>query len=141
VFHYENPPRRPTWRADLTEYLAEVARRPFRPGAHDCALFAAGAVEAMTGVNPVSEMRGAYRTLDAGRAALQAAGYRDHIAVAEALLPPVAPARASVGDLAAVRASDGAMALGVVQGSAVYVLQLDGLALVSRLKIERAFKV
>lgn len=135
------PPRRPDWRAQLGQYLAEVARRTFRPGAHDCALFAAGAVEAMTGFDAAAEWRGTYRTLAAGRRALQAAGFEDHLALVATFCPEVSPAMASVGDLVAVPADDGEVALGVVQGAAIYCLTPGGMALVSRLHVQKAFKV
>ena len=66
-----------TWAADLTAYLASVADRPLVPGEHDCALFAAGAVEAMTGVDLAAEWRGTYESLPKGMRRLKSAGHRD----------------------------------------------------------------
>lgn len=134
-------PRRPTWRADLSAYLAAQARRRFRPGATDCALFAAGAVQAMTGEDLAAAWRGTYRSLRAGQAALVAAGFADHVALAADLLPEIAPSYAAVGDVAVLPGEGTAWALGIVQGSAVYCLRPAGLALVSRLHITRAFAV
>lgn len=135
--------RLPDWRARLSEYLGQVARRRFRPGEHDCALFAAGAVQAMTGADLAADWRGKYRALGAGRAMLRAKGFSDHLEFAAAHLAPVPPALAQVGDLAVVPADSphDAGALGVVQGPRVYVLTPGGLALVSRLTMERAFSV
>jgi len=45
--------RRETWARDLEAYMAEVRDVPFAWGSHDCCTFAAGAVEAMTGENPI----------------------------------------------------------------------------------------
>jgi len=133
--------RRPDWRARLEEYLPRVASQPFRPGRHDCALFVAGAVEAMTGEDPAAAWRGAYRSLAAGRDALQAAGFPDHVALVASVCEEIPPALASVGDIAVLPGDGEGAALGLVQGAAVYVLRPGGLALVNRLHIERAFRV
>lgn len=52
--------RRSTWEADLSAYIASVRDLPFVYGEHDCGLFAAGAVLAMTGDDPASKLRGRY---------------------------------------------------------------------------------
>lgn len=135
------PARLPDWRPRLSTYLTATGARSFRPGSHDCALFVAGAVEAMTGVDVAAQWRGTYRSLDEGRVVLGRAGFADHVALVAAHLPEVHPAQANVGDLAALPGADGSPALGVVQGASVYVLQPSGMALVNRLQIERAFRV
>ncbi|WP_291732406.1 hypothetical protein [Leisingera sp. F5] len=134
-------PRLPDWRPRLAAYVARVARLPFRPGQHDCALFAAGAVEAMTGADLAAPWRNTYRRLSEGQAALQASGFEDHLALAASLFPEVPAALAQAGDLAVFPSDGRGAALGIVQGAAAYVLRPEGLALVSRLHIERAFSV
>ncbi|WP_405116505.1 DUF6950 family protein [Phaeobacter sp. BS23] len=47
--------RHSQWRSNLCGFLASVSRQKFRPGSHDCALFAAGAVQAMTGADLAAE--------------------------------------------------------------------------------------
>lgn len=128
------------WRTRLIAYLADSHAAPFRPGRHDCALFAAGAVAAMTGVDLAAHWRGRYRTLRGGLRVLRADGYADHVALADAHFEvcPVAMARA--GDLAAVPGPQG-LALGVVQGARVYVLRPEGLATVDLLTAQRAWRV
>ena len=135
--------RLPDWRARLAQFLGEVARRPFRPGHHDCALFAAGAVAAMTGEAPAAAYRGRYVRLGAGRAMLRARGVDDHLARVADLLPEVTPAHAQVGDVAALDSdlAGDVAALGIVQGPGVYVLRPEGLAVANRLQIKRAFHV
>lgn len=44
------------WPARLQEYVEQVRSRPFDPVSHNCALFAAGAIAAITGRDPVSEL-------------------------------------------------------------------------------------
>lgn len=134
--------RLPDWHPRLASYLAQVMRRAFRPGSHDCVLFAAGAVEALTGVDLAAEFRGTYRTLAEGQEVLVARGFADHIALVESLFEPVAPALAQVGDLAVVPSDEDARgALGVFQGAGVYVLRPSGLAVVDRLTVREAFSV
>ena len=137
------PDRLPDWRARLGVYLARMARASFRPGRHDCALFAAGAVEAMTGTDIAASWRGTYRTLDAGQAALADAGFASHVDVVARLFRETSPALAQVGDLALLPSDlpEEPGALGVIQGPRVYALSPSGLELVDRLTIKRAFAV
>ncbi|MEX5600694.1 hypothetical protein [Pseudophaeobacter sp. C1-32P7] len=133
--------RLPDWRQRLEIYVQRVARSPFRPGQNDCALFAAGAVEAMTGADLAAEWRGTYRRLEDGQAALKSAGFADHLALAASYFAEVPPALAQVGDLAVIPAEGTGAALGVIQGAAVYVMHPSGLGIVSRMRMKRAFKV
>ncbi len=52
--------RWPDWQSRLQAYLQANAAMRFEYGAFDCALFACGAVEAMTGVDLAAEVRGHY---------------------------------------------------------------------------------
>jgi hypothetical protein len=131
--------RLPGWQKRLTAYIAACARRDFAPGQHDCAQFAAGAVEVMTGEALAPGFRD-YGTIEGGIARLRAAGYRDHVALAAALLPEIAPMMATPGDVAVVE-RDGDLALGIVQGAKVYVVGPEGLGLVDLTEAVRAFKV
>lgn len=54
--------RLPDWEARLAAYLEPLRARAFAWGEHDCCTFTAGAVEAMTGVDPMPEFRGRYST-------------------------------------------------------------------------------
>lgn len=131
--------RLPDWKARLTAYLTQAAPRPYCLGQHDCALFAAGGVQAVTGLDPAAAWRGTYATKAAGLTALRRAGHADHIAATAAALPEIHPALAAPGDIAVVT-DGGAGALGIVQGEMVYVLREDGLGLVPRSAMTRAFR-
>lgn len=128
------------WRTRLVAYIAQHAGSEFRPGRMDCALFAAGAVAAMTGVDPARGWRGAYRSLKVGQEKLQAAGHADHVAFLASLLPEVPTAFAHQGDVAVVE-DDGVPCLGIVQGEMIYVVTLQGFGLVPRERMVRAFSV
>lgn len=130
--------RLPDWRARLAAYLAQELRRPFAPGRADCARFADGAHQAMTGES-LGE-RFSYRSLRGGLRVLKQAGFADHVAFAAHHLPEIAVARAQAGDIAAVPGAGG-LALGVVQGAAVYVRTPSGVDLVPLSVAQRAFRV
>lgn len=132
--------RLPDWNTRLVAYLTEAARTPFAEGTHDCALFFAGGVNAMTGVDPAARWRGRYTTTRGGLRVLRRDGFSDHIAVAAHQFEEIPPAFARPGDGAAVRTSEGE-ALGIVQGEWVYVLDRSGAALVPLLTAQRAFRV
>jgi len=121
----------------LIAYAAEAGSRPFRPGRHDCALFAAGWVKLATGQDLARGWRSTYRSLKRGQRLLEEAGFADHVALAAAHLPEIAPAFAQVGDLAVLEDN----ALGIVAGEMIYCLRPDGLGLVPRGQMRRAFAV
>lgn len=134
------PARLPDWRERFAAYISDCRRKPFRPGQHDCGLFAAGAVEALTGMDPAASWRGTYRTIEEAQAALQGAGFADHIEAVAAMFPAVAPSLAHDGDLAVVDGDDGP-ALGVFQRAVVFVLRPSGMGVVDRMKAKKAFRV
>lgn len=133
--------RAPDWRIALMQYLADAARAPLRFGTHDCAIFAAGAVKAMTGHDFAAAYRGRYDSLAKGLRLLARDGFADHVALARASLPSVPVATALPGDLAVVP-SDPVAALGVVQGASIYVLApTGGLGLVALTEAGEVFRV
>lgn len=130
--------RFPDWQTRLTEYLALVSRRQFTEGEHDCARFAAGAVEAMTGDNHGKAYP--HKTIKGALTALKEAGFDSHIDYAASLFRSVPVAMAQPGDLAVV-VGDLGPALGVVQGSMIYVVTKSGLGLVPLTSAQRTFEV
>lgn len=66
--------RKPDWEARLAAYLEPLRTRPFCWGVHDCCTFAAGAVEAMTDLDPIPEFRGRYSTAIGSARALRRFG-------------------------------------------------------------------
>lgn len=132
--------RHDDWQKNLTGYLLARSRQDWAYGTMDCALFAAGAVEAMTGVDLAEGYRGHYGTLKEGVKLLRNEGVRDHVALAAALFEEIHPAYARPGDLAVLETAEGP-ALGVVQGEHVYVGSPRGLKMPSRMEAVRAFRV
>ena len=129
--------RKPDWQTCLAQYLSDEARRPFVYGASDCALFAAGAIEAMTGTDTADEWRGKYTTLKGGLRALRRSGHTDHIAAAASFMPD--GERPRVGDIAVVATAE-EPSLGVIQGAWVYVRTMDGIGFVSVSEVTRVLR-
>jgi hypothetical protein len=135
------PSRLPDWRPRLVDYLARVPAEPLAYGSHDCALFVAGAVEAMTGADTAAGYRSTYTSLKAGLKRLQRDGLTDHVALVRSLLEEVPPAFAGVGDLAVI-GETGTPALGLFEGESILVLrERGGLGLIPRSAASLAFRV
>ena len=132
--------RLPDWRPRLAGYIAEQRRRPFKYGEQDCAMFAAGAVKAMTGEDPLADLSLDYSTYAGGIRVLRRQGHADHIALARALLPEIPVAEARMGDLV-VLPGDSGEALAVVGGATVLAPGEDGLRVAPLTAATIAFKV
>lgn len=65
------------WELRLGGVFDQWRDAPFEWGTHDCVLFAARCVEAVTGENPCPGLEGTYTTQAGALAALSAAGYAD----------------------------------------------------------------
>ena len=121
--------RLPDWRARLGAHIAAHRTRPFAYGEHDCATFAAGAVQAVTGSDPAAGLTG-YTTRAGGLRRLRRNGLEDHVAFVASRFAEIAVAQAQQGDLAVIEAA-GALSLGVVCGAFVLApTQPSGLAAV-----------
>ena len=106
--------RLPDWRTRLGAHIAAHRTRPFAYGAHDCATFAAGAVQAVTGSDPAAGLTG-YTTRAGGLRRLRRNGLEDHVAFVASRFAEIPVAGAGQGDLAVIDAA-GALSLGVVYG-------------------------
>ncbi|MEG3166543.1 hypothetical protein U1701_18435 [Sphingomonas sp. PB2P19] len=92
--------RAPDWEERTAVYLDRVADQPFKWGEHDCALFAAGAINAMTGTDPAADLRGIYTDRASAAAALKDHGAGTLLKTVTAWLgQPKHPAFAQRGDI------------------------------------------
>lgn len=132
--------RNPNWRSELAVYVESVAREPFRYGSHDCALFVAGAVKAMTGEDHARGWRGKYRSLKRAQVVLGQKGYADHVAMVADHLEEIPPLMARVGDVA-VLVSEGGFVLSIVQGAHVWAVTPAGIETRPLTDVVRAFRV
>ena len=116
-----------TWEAALSDYIATKRHEPFEYGVNDCCLFAAGAVEAVTGDDPMSEFRGNYDSLKTSIKAIKDIGAGTLEATMDGKFPEVAIGHAQRGDLAFFNDS-----VGVVMGGFAYFVSDDGLERINR---------
>jgi hypothetical protein len=105
--------RLPDWEARLSAYIAERAEMPFQWGVNDCALFAAGAVQALTGEDFGKPWRGKYSTEAGAAKALKRRGFEDVAGpFTQALGDPFAAAFARRGDIVSDGTNLGVMWVG-----------------------------
>lgn len=131
------------WRARLAAEMDRQRRDPFAWGKHDCAIgFAAGIVEALTGVDMARGFRGKYASPRGALKLLKDEGAESLHAFVAARLPAVHPAFANVGDLGLV-ASDGPLgeALCMIDASGLVVMTEQGHGRRPRGDLITAFKV
>lgn len=91
--------RKPDWDARLAAYLEPLRARAFAWGQHDCCTFAAGAVQAMTDVDPMPEFRGRYSTAIGSARALRRFGAGDLASTLDRKFEPVDHPLAQRGDI------------------------------------------
>lgn len=93
-------------------YIADRQAMPFAWGTHDCVIFAAGAIHALTGNDPLAGIV----AWDSERSALQRlAEFGGLVPAVSSVLRPIAPAHAHRGDIAAVDGPGGQFLM-VVEG-------------------------
>ena len=132
--------RRSNWPEALDAFIASRRERPFRYGPNDCARFAAGAVEAQTGVNLMAGMRYASKA-GADRLIESEGGL---LAALRARLPLIPPAQAGRGDVGLVDfdgADASAPAVCVVLADRLAAVGAQGLVFLPRSRLRAAFKV
>ncbi|MBJ2150599.1 hypothetical protein [Paracoccus sp. IB05] len=132
--------RHPEWRARLTAFIAEHSRTAYRPGRHDCILFAGGARLAVRGEDLTGPYIGRYRTIAGGLKLLRTLGHADHVSAITGGLEQIPVAYAQVGDLVELEGEDGLAAMGVVGGEHIYALTPRGAGLVLLTSARRAWR-
>ena len=97
------------WPSLLSAYLESRRTVPFRYGSHDCCLFAADAILAITGIDPAASFRNRYQSAFGATRRMRetcAQATVDRLAAivfAECGFPAIAPVYASRGDIVAIR--------------------------------------
>jgi len=105
------------WEKRLMELIRDSEDRPFEWGVFDCALFAADAVNAITGVDLAADFRGHYSTAKGSVKALKKYGAGDLESTwTELLGPPIDIRQAGRGDVVLVESIYGP-AVAVCMGS------------------------
>lgn len=135
--------RLPDWRSRLAAEMDRQRRDPHAWGSHDCALgLAAGAVEAISGVDVAAPWRGRYTTPLGAARLLRKGGFDGVGDMVASVLPEIATAFANVGDIGVIDA-DGPVpeALCVVDFSGLIVMTESGHGRRAREDMRRAFRV
>lgn len=102
------------WPSRFAALVDSARAQPFEWGQHDCCLWAANAVLAITGRDPGAPWRGAYRTTRGALDLLESIGGLEG---AGALTGnPIQVALAAIGDVGLVRWTDGTESLAVCAG-------------------------
>lgn len=131
-----NPARLSTWEHQLIEYISSKRHQPFEYGINDCANFVGGAVQAMTGEDPMPEFRGQYDTEFGSLRVLKEIGEGDLEATVDAKFQEIDVGLAQRGDIAFFDGS-----IGVVMGSFAWFVSDDGLERVPRSMWDKAWSV
>jgi hypothetical protein len=108
--------RLPDWQLRLAEFGQARASMPFRWGSNDCCSFAAAAVEAITGANPMADVAPYASEIGALQLISGAGGLRP--LVSSFLGEEIAPRMAAVGDVVLVLNAEREM-LGICNGTNV----------------------
>jgi len=103
------------WEQALPAATRAAMARRHAWGSHDCALFAADCVQAMTGEDLAAEFRGTYKDEAGARRTLAALGCADVGDLAARYLPEISPPEARRGDVVMIEGKYGPF-LAIVDG-------------------------
>jgi hypothetical protein len=104
------------WPERLHKLVADVQNKPFAWGEHDCCLFAAGAVQELTGIDHAADLRGSYSTVAEAAKILKARGGVRGIATT-ALGAEINPKLAQRGDIVLIQTDEHGDTLAVCIGA------------------------
>lgn len=138
--------RRDGWERRLAVYLAAAEAREFGWGSFDCCLFAAGCVNAVTGVDPAAGHRGKYRSAAQATRLMQRAGGLAKLVdqlCTRVGMAPCAPSFARRGDVVLLEAQDASpAAVGICMGAVALAPQEPrGLTAVTMARAVRAWHI
>lgn len=120
------------WPRLMNEHIANQMTSHFEWGVHDCLLFSASCVEAITGVDPAAKYRGTYSTALAAYRIMDTAGGIDHLidsCMGEVRRPL---AFAQRGDVVTMPDKKGRVAAGICLGNQCVFAGINGLQFINR---------
>ena len=128
--------RRGDWEAALAAYLERVRDKPYAYGQHDCLLFVAGSIKALTGKDLARGHRGKYKSATGAKRYLKKLGFSSPEKMLDSLLPAKPVGFAQRGDIVLADNNPGVC----VGGEAVFAGE-DGLILKPRAEWSKAWGV
>lgn len=128
--------RKSNWEQELSDYLISKRDLPFQYGSHDCAHFVAGAVEAITGENPMAEITDSYDSQIGSLRVLKGLGFDDVEQFTDSKFTSTLVGFAQAGDIALY---DGCLGI-VISSKAVFVTEI-GYTFVDRSEWLKAWEV
>lgn len=132
--------RKNQWEQKLFAYTSGVLQKPFEWGVHDCVLFAADCIEAMTGEDLAAEYRGTYSTSQGAAKIVHSAGVESLGDFLAMYLPETPVPFLQRGDIALCDGPEWQF-VGVCQGRTCVGPSEKGLIHVNNSQVIRAFKV
>jgi hypothetical protein len=132
--------RLPDWRSRLDAYLDWIEGQAFDWQVMSCGLFAAGCVQAVTGVDFAQDYVGAVKDAETAAKALAERGFETITDLAAAKLPECPVASLRMGDIASVALSTGPT-LYLVSGSFLTGVGRRGKVTLPLTKADRGFRV
>lgn len=125
--------RKPDWANCLNRYLNEIRHKKFKFGEHDCAILVAGAVEAMTGEDPMRDIPEYKNWKDVKKILKGSSFYRE---LRKRFGNPVNAAHGHQGDIAYHEKS-----LGIILGKRALFFGENGYVMIPISHVEKAFHV
>lgn len=144
------PTRLRGWELALADVVANHAGMPFEWGRSDCLTLVADVETALTGIDPMAELRGRYKSAGGATRLLRKQGHRDIEAALAGRYQAVAPAMARRGDcglVETVTAAGTVLAAVIVTGpnvvgkTATSKKGSTGLTTLGRDRLVRAFRI
>lgn len=135
--------RYPDWPVRLNQYILAVHDREFKYGEHDCCLFLAGEVIAITGEDPMAEYRGHYDSLESGERLVREIGAGTVLkTLYKKFGRPLPGAMGRKGDIAWYKDDDHPDgAVGLVLGRQAMFIGENGYVLIRLSRIKYIFRV
>lgn len=128
------------WRVRFEALVSARIATPFSWGTHDCCLWAADCVQAVTGTDPAAKWRGTYSTAIGAARLVEDLGGMEAIGAMSGG-PECLPLAAGVGDVGLVIDSEGRQMLAVCVGTVWLVAAAQGLGPVDLGEAVKAWKV
>lgn len=132
--------RLPDWQVHFERFIEEHRTLPFAWGKHDCCLFAANSVFAITGIDYAKDFRDTYNSTSSAARVIAKFGDLESVAIHLLGYPPVSVMYADIGDVILTN-QDGRDLLAVCNGSTMLAPGEHGLVTLETYTGLRTWKI